>query len=84
MNDKEVEKFKRELLRNETALTPVQAAEIIGCRPRDLNEFIKPSFRVNGRPKYIVREVIKIRDRMVQAASESGRRNTQMIRTAAA
>lgn len=83
MNDKEVEKFKRDLLRNETALTPVQAAEIIGCRPRDLHEFVKPSFYRNGRPKYIVREVVKVRDRMVQAANESAARNRTILRKAA-
>lgn len=83
MKDKEVEKFKRDLLRNETALTPTQAAEIIGCRTRDLNQFIEPSFRVNGRPKYIVREVVKTRDRMVEAVQERGRRNIRMVRAAA-
>lgn len=82
MTDREVEEFKRALLRDEAALSQVEAAAIIGCRPRDLHEFLKPSFYRNGRPKYVAADVLAKRDRDREAVTEKRDRNTKLVRSA--
>ena len=82
MTDREVEEFKRALLRDEAALTQTEAAAIIGCRPRDLHDFLKPSFYRNGRPKYVAADVLAKRDRDRDAVSETRERNGKMVRRA--
>lgn len=84
MKDKDVEKHIQRLLQDETALTPLEASKILGCRDRDVREHMSPSFYSSGRPKYITREVVRVRERMVEATQETVSRSRQMVRRAAA
>lgn len=84
MKAAQVQEMKTRLLRDETALTPTEAAQIIGCRVRDLGEFIQPTFRLRSRPKYRQADVLAVRDRLVEAQNGMRTRNRELIRQAAA
>jgi hypothetical protein len=58
---------KRRFIEAETALTQEEAAIILGCRARDVQQDIQPSFYRNGRPKYRQADVIKRRDQLRRA-----------------
>ena len=48
---------KQEFLANYTALSRTEAATVLGCRPRDLHEHLKPDYVLNGRGKYLIASV---------------------------
>jgi hypothetical protein len=75
---------KEKLLEDERALNQTEAATVLGCRPRDVSEYMQPSFYLGSKPKYIAREVLKVRDRMVAAAQRVKERNIRMVQNALA
>lgn len=58
---------KKRFIEAETALSQTEAAMILGTRARDVQTIIKPSFVLNGRPKYRQADVIKHRDQLMKA-----------------
>lgn len=74
---------KERLLEEETALNQTETAAILGVRPRDVGEYMQPSFYRGSKPRYIAREVLKVRDRWVKATGAVRSRNRKMLQTAA-
>ena len=82
MRKSKVALSKEKLLREERALNQTEAASILGCEPRKVDEQIKPSFYSGAKPKYIAREVLKVRDRKVEALRRLQNRNARLIQDA--
>lgn len=70
---------KREFLEMNTALSQTETASVLGIRPRDVQDFLTPSFYVNSRPKYIQRDVLALRDKWMKQAEELRKRNRQIL-----
>jgi len=70
---------KKQLLADEIALNQTETAAILGCRPREVGDHMAPSFYRGSKPKYVFREVIKVRDRMIDAANRLRTRNIRMV-----
>lgn len=73
---------KQAFIESEAALNQQEAAAIIGCRARDLSDYMQPSYLVNGRPKYVAKDVIRVRDRMRKRTANMADRNLRMLQGA--
>jgi len=74
--------WKEKFLHDERALNQTEAASILGCEPRKVDEQMQPSFYSGAKPKYIAREVLKVRDRKVDDLRRLQNRNARLIQDA--
>lgn len=72
---------KKSLIEREAALTPKQAATILGCQPEQVRDYV-PGWRVNDRWKFRTSAVLAARDRMERREMSMERRNNGMVRRA--
>ena len=56
--------IRREFLESQTVLNRTQAAGVIGCRPRDLHNHLKPDFYLSG-PKYKIASVLAKQNELI-------------------
>jgi hypothetical protein len=70
------------LIEQETALTPQMAAELIGCQPDEVTDYVSKFHVINGRKKFRSGDVLKVRDRMRRETARMNSRNREMIREA--
>lgn len=71
-------KQKQIFLEQETALSQAEASLIIGCPPRDVQNHIKPTFHLNGRPKYRQADVLAARAKWIAAAQRKLDRTAEL------
>jgi len=70
---------RRAFIEAETALTQTEVALIIGCRARDVQNFIKPSFHINSRPKFRQADVLQARNKMIAVDTKRDNRNRAIL-----
>ena len=63
---------KQAFLESYTALTQKEAAAILGCRPCDLNKFLKADYRINDRPKYLIKSVLAKQNELIRRSKRIG------------
>lgn len=61
---------KRTFLANYTALSRTEAAAVLGCRPRDLAEHLKPDYHLNGRGKYKIASVLSKQNELITRSAK--------------
>lgn len=74
---------KAELLREEMALKPAEAAAILGCSQRDLRDYVKPYHCIKNRWKYRFADVLAAREKIHRVLVEREKRIIKMLRDSA-